>query len=135
MVEAAVDDFGFVDILVNNAGIASRGKSVLRTDPDELESVIRTHAFGPHHLSQAVLPSMRERERGDIVMISSTVTLNMPSGGAPYNMGKAALEALALTLAKEELRHNMRVNIVAPGLVDTTHGREADEGRRRHRRL
>jgi 3-oxoacyl-[acyl-carrier protein] reductase len=124
MVEAAVNDFGFVDILVNNAGIASRGKGVVRTDPDELENVIRTHAFGPHHLSQAVLPSMRERERerGDIVMISSAATLTMPSGGAPYNMGKAALEALALTLAKEELRHDVRVNIVAPGLVDTTMG-------------
>jgi NAD(P)-dependent dehydrogenase (short-subunit alcohol dehydrogenase family) len=122
MVEAAVNDFGFVDILVNNAGIASRGKSVLRTEPDELEDVIRTHAFGPHHLSQAVLPSMRERERGDIVMISSVATLHMRAGGAPYNMGKAALEALALTLAKEELRHNVRVNIVAPGLVDTTMG-------------
>jgi 3-oxoacyl-[acyl-carrier protein] reductase len=122
MVEAVVGDFGFVDILVNNAGIASRGKSVLRTEPDELERVIRTHAFGPHHLSQAVLPSMRERERGDIVMISSVATLHMQAGGAPYNMGKAALEALALTLAKEELRNNIRVNIVAPGLVDTTMG-------------
>jgi len=122
MVDAVVDDFGFVDILVNNAGIASRGKSVLRTEPDELENVIRTHAIGPHHLSQAVLPSMRERERGDIVMISSVATLHMQAGGAPYNMGKAALEALALTMAKEELRNNIRVNIVAPGLVDTTMG-------------
>jgi NAD(P)-dependent dehydrogenase (short-subunit alcohol dehydrogenase family) len=122
MVDAVVADFGFVDILVNNAGIASRGKSVLRTEPEEFERVMRTHAFGPHHLCQAVLPSMRERPRGDIVMISSTVTSNMRAGGAPYNMGKAAVEALALTLAKEELRHNIRVNIVAPGLVDTTMG-------------
>ena len=49
-------------------------------------------------------------------------TLHMQAGGAPYNMGKAALEALALTLAKEELRNDIRVNIVAPGLVDTTMG-------------
>jgi NAD(P)-dependent dehydrogenase (short-subunit alcohol dehydrogenase family) len=122
MVDAVVADFGFVDILVNNAGIASRGKSVMRTEPEEFERVMRTHAFGPHHLSQAVLPSMRERDRGDIVMISSTATTNMRAGGAPYNMGKAAVEALALTLAKEELRNNIRVNIVAPGLVDTTMG-------------
>jgi NAD(P)-dependent dehydrogenase (short-subunit alcohol dehydrogenase family) len=122
MVDDVVADFGYVDILVNNAGIASKGKSVLRTEPDELEHVIRTHALGPHHLCQAVLPSMRERDRGDIVMISSVATLHMQAGGAPYNMGKAALEALALTLAKEELRRNIRVNIVAPGLVDTTMG-------------
>lgn len=122
MVAAAVADFGYVDILVNNAGIASRGKSVLRTEPEELENVMRTHALGPHHLCQAVLPSMRERERGDIIMVSSVETLQMRAGTAPYSMGKAALEALALTLAKEELRNNIRVNIVAPGLVDTTMG-------------
>jgi NAD(P)-dependent dehydrogenase (short-subunit alcohol dehydrogenase family) len=71
MVDAAVRDFGFVDILVNNAGIASRGNSVQKTDPAELERVVRTHAFAAHHLCQLVLPSMKTRPRGDIVMISS----------------------------------------------------------------
>ncbi len=123
MVNQAVSDFGFVDILVNNAGIASRGNSVLDTDPAELERVVRTHAFGPHHLCQAVLPSMRSRPRGDIVMISSAATVHMVANGAPYNMGKAALEALALTLAKEERDNGIRVNIVAPGAVDTDMGR------------
>ena len=46
MVEAAVRDFGFVDILINNAGIASRGNTVEKTDPAEMERVVRTHAFG-----------------------------------------------------------------------------------------
>jgi len=67
-----------VDIVVNNGGIASRGRRVSDTDPAELERVIRTHAIGPHHLSRLVLPSMRERERGDIVMISSVATLAPP---------------------------------------------------------
>jgi 3-oxoacyl-[acyl-carrier protein] reductase len=124
MVQSVLADFGFVDILVNNAGIASRGQSVAKTEPAELERVLRTHAFGPHHLCQAVLPSMRERDRGDIIMISSVATLSMAAGGAPYNMGKAAQEALGSTLAKEELRHGIRVNIVAPGLVDTTMGQK-----------
>ena len=120
---SAVDEFGFVDILVNNAGIASRGQSVVDTDPAELDRVIRVHTLGPHHLSQAVLPSMRERPRGDIVMISSTATRVPVVNGAPYNMGKAAMEALAFTLAKEERRNNVRVNVVAPGLVETEMGR------------
>jgi 3-oxoacyl-[acyl-carrier protein] reductase len=124
MVEQVLADFGGVDILVNNAGIASRGRSVVKTDPAELDRVVRTHALGPHQLCQLVVPSMRSRGRGDIVVISSSVTLNNPAGGAPYNMGKAALEALALTLAKEELRNNIRVNIVAPGVVDTTMGQK-----------
>lgn len=117
-----VDAHGGIDVLVNNGGIASRGRSVVDTDPEELERVIRVHALGPHHLCQAVLPSMRERGRGDIVFISSVATLGMSANGAPYNMGKAAMEALAYTLAKEEKRHGVHVNVVAPGLVETEMG-------------
>ena len=120
---AAIADFGFVDILVNNAGIASRGHSVEKTDPAELERVIRTHAFGAHHLCQLVLPSMKTRPRGDIIMISSVATLHYDPGGAPYAMAKAALEALAFTLAKEVKKRGIRVNVVAPGLVETEMGR------------
>jgi NAD(P)-dependent dehydrogenase (short-subunit alcohol dehydrogenase family) len=122
MVDAVVADFGHVDILVNNGAIASRGHTVADTDPAELERVVRTHAIGPHFLCKLVLPSMRTRPRGDIIMISSTATTFMAGNGAPYNMGKAALEALALTLAKEERGHGVHVNIVAPGLVVTDMG-------------
>jgi 3-oxoacyl-[acyl-carrier protein] reductase len=122
MVEQVVADFGYVDLLVNNGGIASRGHTVADTDPTELERVVRTHAIGPHFLSKLVLPSMRERPRGDVVMISSVATAHHAAGGAPYNMGKAAIEALAFTLAKEERRHGIHVNVVAPGLVVTEMG-------------
>jgi len=123
MVKAVLEDFGHVDILINNAGLASRGQSVADTDPAELERVVRTHAFGPHFLSKLVLPSMRTRPRGDIVMISSAATRHLAAFGAPYNMGKAAMEALAFTLAKEERKHGVHVNVVAPGLVDTEMGK------------
>jgi 3-oxoacyl-[acyl-carrier protein] reductase len=122
MVDAIAKDFGGVDILINNAGIASRGLSVADTDPAEFERVVRVHAFAPHYLSKLVLPHMRQRPRGDVIMISSVATSSMSGWGAPYNMGKAATEALALTLAKEEQRHGIRVNIVAPGLVVTEMG-------------
>jgi NAD(P)-dependent dehydrogenase (short-subunit alcohol dehydrogenase family) len=122
MVEQVLSDFGHVDLLVHNGGIASRGHTVADTDPAELERVVRTHAIGPHFLTKLVLPSMRERPRGDVVMVSSVVTTNMSAGGAPYSMGKAALEALAFTLAKEERRHGIHVNVVAPGLVVTEMG-------------
>jgi len=122
MVEAVVADFGHIDILVLNAGIASRGNSVADTDPAEMERVVATHAFGAHHLCRLVLPFMRGRGRGDVVMISSVATSHMAANGAPYNMGKAALEALAYTLAKEERTNGIHVNIVAPGLVETEMG-------------
>jgi NAD(P)-dependent dehydrogenase (short-subunit alcohol dehydrogenase family) len=123
MVEAVLHDFGHVDILVNNAGIASRGQRVLDTDPAEVERVWRIHALGAFLLSQLVLPSMRTRPRGDIVMISSVATTFMAGFSLPYNMGKASLEALARTLAKEERGHHVHVNVVAPGLVVSEMGR------------
>jgi 3-oxoacyl-[acyl-carrier protein] reductase len=123
MVDAIVAEFGGVDILVNNAGIASRGHSVHDTDPAEMERVVRTHAFGAFTMSKLVLPSMRTRSRGDIVMISSAATRSNLGNGAPYNMAKAAMEALALTLFKEERQHGIHVNIVAPGLTETDMGR------------
>src|SRR3954470_16127043 len=128
MVAAAIGDFGHVDILVNNAGNASRGQTVADTDQAELDRVVRTHAFGAWSCSKLVLPSMRARTRGDIVMISSAATLHMGANSAPYNMAKAALEALAATLAKEERRNGIHVNVVAPGLVDTEMGRRLVKG-------
>ncbi|MBM3658914.1 MAG: SDR family oxidoreductase [Actinobacteria bacterium] len=123
MVDAVLADFGYVDTLVHSAGIASRGQSVVDTDPAEIERVWRTHAFGGFALAQMVVPSMRTRPRGDVVFISSAATKAMGGYSAPYNMAKAAMEALARTLAKEELAHGIHVNIVAPGLVDTEMGR------------
>jgi len=123
MVRAVLADFGGIDILVHNAGIASRGKSVADTDPDEVLRVMATHALAGHSLAKLCIPSMRTRARGDIVMISSVATKLLSANGAPYNMAKAALEALAFTLAKEERKHGIHVNVVAPGLVETDMGR------------
>ncbi len=122
LVASVLKDFGSIGILINNAGIASRGQTVADTDPAELERVVRVHALAPHRLSQLVLPAMREEERGDIVMISSVATLSNGPNGAPYNMGKAAMEALALTLAKEERKNGIRTNIVSPSLTVTEMG-------------
>lgn len=122
MVEEVLGIHGGVDILVVNGGVASRGRSVSDTEAEEVWQLVATHALGPHQLCRHLLPSMRTRGRADIVFISSVATSSMSAFGAPYNMGKAAMEALALTLAKEERDHGIRVNIVAPGLVETDMG-------------
>lgn len=123
MVESATSEIGVIDLLVNNAGVASRGQSVVHTEASEVERVVRIHALAPHELCKLVIPRMRERRRGDIIMVSSSATRHWGALGAPYNMGKAAMEALAFGLAKEERAHDIRVNIVAPGLVETEMGR------------
>ena len=123
MVDAVLADFGYVDTFVHSAGIASRGQPVVDTDPAEIERVWRTHAFGAFALCQMLVPEHAHPPRGDVVLISSAATKAMGGFSSPYNMAKAAMEALAHTLAKEELSHGIHVNIVAPGLVDTEMGR------------
>lgn len=117
MVSAIESDLGPLSILINNAGVASRGQSVAKTDTGEVEKLLAIHAAGPHRLSRLALPQLRQHDRSDIIVISSVATLSHASNGAPYNMAKAAGEALALTLAKEEMKHGVRVNIVSPSLT------------------
>jgi len=128
LVEQATGAFGTFDILVNCAGLASRGRSVADTDPDEVERLWRTHVHGPFVLSKLLVPAMRDRPRGDVVMVSSAATTYMAAHSAPYNMAKAGLEALARTLAREERPHGTHVNVVAPGLVVTEMGRRLVKG-------
>ncbi len=123
MVAKVAADFGQIDILVNNAGIASKGRSVADTDPDEFERVVRTHAFGTFYATHEVIPHLRKRPRGDIIMVSSAATRRWMANGTPYNVGKASIEAIAFGVAKEERANNIRVNVVAPGVVETDMGR------------
>ncbi|MEZ5229171.1 MAG: SDR family oxidoreductase [Acidimicrobiales bacterium] len=131
-IAATLERFGHIDALVSNGGIASRGLAVVDTTPEELQRVMATHALGPHHLCSLAVPHLREaaatRGRGDVVVISSVATLGHAANGAPYSMGKAALESLAWVLAKEERPYGVHVNIVAPGLVETDMGRRLVKG-------
>jgi NAD(P)-dependent dehydrogenase (short-subunit alcohol dehydrogenase family) len=114
---------GGVDVLVCNAGVASRGQPVADTEPEEMERLFGIHVMGAFHLAHLLVPQMRELPRGDVVMVSSVNASANPGRGAPYNVAKAALESLAFTLAKEEVRHGTHVNVVAPGLVVSEMGR------------
>lgn len=122
-VPRAIDFLGKVDILVNNAGIASRGNTLADTDVEEMHRVLGVHFFGAFYCTKLVLPSMRQQSRGDIFFISSRATQNFAPRHVPYAAAKAAMEAMARCLAKEEREHNIRVNVVAPGLVETEMGR------------
>lgn len=127
--EQVLQDFGAVHILVNNAGIASRGQKVVDTDPAEPERLFSVHVMGPFYLSQLLIPQMRKLGRGDIVMVSSVATRKYAANGAPYSIAKAAMEALALTLAKEERANGIRTHIVSPTLTDTDMGRRLAKAR------
>ena len=122
LVQHVESSMGPIDAFVSNAGIPSSGRACHRTDAAEVDELFRVHALGPFALCRLLLPGMRSRRKGAIVMISSQSTAVAPSHGAPYTMAKAALEALARTLAHENQSFGIRVNIIAPGVVDTRLG-------------
>ena len=78
---------------------------------------MRVHAFAPHFMSKCAIPHLRKNERADIVMISSVATLSHAANGAPYNMGKAAAEALAQALESAARFHgSLPANVASPEL-------------------
>jgi NAD(P)-dependent dehydrogenase (short-subunit alcohol dehydrogenase family) len=144
LAEAALSAFGYVDIIVNSAGDGGAGMGVVDTYPAELQRLMMVYTFSAARLAQLLLPQMRARPRADIVMISSP-RLGASSGSdAGHRMAIAALEALALALADDEISHGVRVNIVTSGPVlsdQAAHRARAelererlDRGRAAHRR-
>jgi NAD(P)-dependent dehydrogenase (short-subunit alcohol dehydrogenase family) len=129
LIAGVLADFGSLGILVNNAGMASRGQAVHQQDFAEVQRVFGLNALAPYYLSKLAIPHLRREARGDIVMISSMATKMLPLNSAPYTMSKCAMEALAKTIAKEEARHNIRCNIVSPGLTVTEMGRRVAKAR------
>jgi len=125
MVEAAHHELGPVGILVNNAGIGSvavgQPPIAEMTDAD-LQRLLDAHVFGPLHLCRLLVPSMRTLGRGDVIMVSSVAAQAYGPRFGVYAIAKAGMEAMAYTLAKEERQHGIRVNVVAPGLVETDMG-------------
>ncbi|TVS13515.1 MAG: SDR family oxidoreductase [Gammaproteobacteria bacterium] len=109
---------GPVDVLVNNAGIG--GASPLELTPeDEHRQIFETNYFGTIRCIQQVLPTMRERQRGTIVNVSSMVgRLAIPNQIA-YSASKWALEAASEALAHEVFRFGVRVVAVEPGVIMT----------------
>lgn len=121
--EALGESFDRVDAVVHAAGRVSSGRAVVDTPDYEVDDLLGVHLRAPFALSRACLPELRRSKQARLVFVSSSVTRHMRAGGAPYNAAKAAMEALALTLAAEERQYGVRVNIVSPGLVDTELGR------------
>jgi NAD(P)-dependent dehydrogenase (short-subunit alcohol dehydrogenase family) len=118
IVATAVDAFGGVDAVISNAGIL-RGKSVLRTTPEDFEAHLAVHTKGGFYVAQAALPSMRERGYGRFVFISSMAGIFGLAGAGAYGTAKAGLVGLSNVLAIEGARRGIRSNVVAPVAAST----------------
>lgn len=114
-----VNETGPVDLLINNAGIG--GASPLELTPEaEHKQMFETNYFGAVRCIQAVLPSMRERQSGCIVNITSAVGLQATPNQIAYSASKWALECLGEALAHELYRFGVRVVNVEPGVIMTS---------------
>jgi 3-oxoacyl-[acyl-carrier protein] reductase len=118
---AALDRFGGVDVLVNNAALygSLNFAPFDRLDEDEWDATMNVNVKGIWNCCKAVVPSMKERGGGSIVNISSlAATYGMPNG-LHYTASKAAVIGVTRGLAREIGRFNIRVNAVAPNVVNT----------------
>ena len=119
-VAAVLQKCGRIDILVNNAGITQPRKTADITDQD-YDAVLDVSLRGTLHMSQAVLPAMRQAKSGSIVCISSVSAQRGGGilGGPHYSAAKAGVLGLARAMAREFGIDGIRVNCVTPGLIAT----------------
>lgn len=118
LVEQVVERFGSIDGLVNNAGIR-RDALTYHMTTDQWDEVLDTNLSGAFSITKAVLPAMMQQRRGGIVNVASLSGLHGVVGQVNYSAAKGGLIAMTRTLAREVARSGIRVNCVAPGLVET----------------
>jgi len=118
LVERVLARFGSLDALVNNAGI--RHDALMYTmSLAQFQEVLDTNLVGAWSMSKAVLPHFMRQRRGAIVNVASLSGLHGVVGQTNYSGAKGGLIAMTRSLAREVARSGIRVNCVAPGLVET----------------
>jgi len=118
LVERATGEWGRVDHVVNNAGILRDGL-MLMTSEEDFDAVLDTSVRGAFHLTRAALTEMISRRAGSIVNVGSLSGLTGVAGQTAYSAAKAAIFGMTRSLAKEVGRLGIRVNAIAPGLIET----------------
>lgn len=109
---------GRIHVLVNNAGINADGLFLMLGE-EEWDSVINTTLKGFYNVTKPVLREMIKNKCGSIVSVSSVAGLMPNRGQTNYSAAKAGLIGASRTLASEVARFGIRVNVVAPGLIET----------------
>ena len=125
-VEAVLDRTGRVDILVNNAGVI-RDNLLPAFTEDEIGDVLATNVLGVFNITGAVAPVMMRQRGGTIINISSVSGEKGGKGQTNYAASKGAINAFTRALAVELAPRKVRVNAVAPGLIETDMSREVRE--------
>lgn len=120
LIDAGIEAFGQVDVLVNNAGFFLP-KPFLDYSPEDIDSLLETNLKGVVYASQAAATHMIERRQGQIITITAAIALqaNIDVPAALPVLIKGGLNQVTRALALELSPHNIQVNAVAPGIIET----------------
>ncbi|HCV22037.1 MAG TPA: SDR family NAD(P)-dependent oxidoreductase [Candidatus Latescibacteria bacterium] len=118
-VTKVIEEFGHLDILVNNAGYLVF-TTAQDCDEETWDRLLAINLRGPFFCAQAVMPHMQDRGKGVIINMSSLAAKNGGiAAGPPYSAAKAGVSNLTVHLARILAPHGVRVNAIAPGVIDT----------------
>ena len=112
-IKDAIENLGHLDVVVNNAGYGALG-SIEETDAAEVHRQFDVNVFGPLHVLRAVLPHLRQRQRGHVLNITSIGGLKTFPGVGIYNASKFALEAIGESLAQQVQPLGIKVTNIEP---------------------
>ncbi len=112
------NNLGKADILINNAGISTYG-NLDEVTSSEWKKIFHVNVFGTYHVTHRVLPHMKDKNQGDIIMISSSNGLKGTAGSTAYSGSKFAIQGMAEALMQEVRPNNIRVFTMNPSLVAT----------------
>ena len=117
-IQKIVEEYGKINILVNNAGITRDGLFI-RMPEENWNAVINTNLSSAYNVSNPIVKLMMKQRNGVIINMSSIVGIMGNAGQANYAAAKAGLIGFTKALAKELGSRNIRVNAIAPGLIQT----------------
>jgi len=115
MVKACVDSFGVPDIVINNAGTTHRNQPMLQVDEQTFDRVFNVNVKSIYHMAHAVVPVMRARGKGGLIInVGSTAGIRPRPGLCWYNSSKGAVNLLSKAMAVELAPDKIRVNALCP---------------------
>ena len=118
LIDFAFSKYRKIDLLVNNAGV-DLVKMINDTTFDDFDYIMKVNLYSPYFLARGVAKHMIDAKYGNIINISSILGITGGSCESAYSISKAGLDGLTKSLAQELGLSNIRVNSIAPGLIDT----------------